>query len=180
MAGGSFCWIQWKVAQQEACVRLEVFKTNKQTKTTYKRPKTNPKQKTKPTNKSTDEDPWNNNTYMTYTNSRNGTKCPFHPKPYLNYSEGNNNYSWPPSSLRIISLSPSCALFLSEVANTWTEGRLIHQNLVCITGICRGGVRELRNHKHFWMGGVFFLKCMLKPTLNLLVNLLRTCFGVSL
>lgn len=29
-------------------------------------------------------------------------------------------------------------------------------------------------------GWGFFLKCMLKPTLNLLVNLLRTCFGVSL
>lgn len=53
-------------------------------------------------------------------------------------------------------LSLSCAPFLSEVAHTWTEGRLIHQNLVCITGICRGSVRELRNHKHFWMGGAFF------------------------
>lgn len=96
MTGGSFCWVRWKIAQQEACIQVAVFKTNKQENPPKNALKQTPNKKTKPTNKNTDEDPLQNDTYMIYTNSRIAMKYPFHPKPHLNYSVGNNDYSWLP------------------------------------------------------------------------------------
>lgn len=182
MARSSFCWIQRKTLKLEAVIQDEILKKTQPNK------KLENKQQKKTPNQMKALD----NMYMTYTNSRNAMITPFYPKWHLNYSVGNNCYSrthevQPPHSYLPPHTLPSRShgSFLSEVAHTWTERTLIHWNLVRITWIGRGSVRELRNHKHFLLGGCFllfffFLKRMLKPTLNLPINLPGTRFGVSL